>query len=235
MAIAFSAGDIVTFSKLVVDIVHSLNELGGAKSEFQELLRELECLQKTLIHLDRLSNGSQQSSPRTIDSIKFAALTCRHPLQEFLNEIRKYESSLGHRATGTTFKSTIHRLQWAFGKKAPLAKIQSYLNVHIGNINMLLTLHGLEKMDFASQMTEHEHASIEKRLNDTRGLVDLVHGNVAVQTTAIHSNCRVISSLYDYLHGEYSRSFTRLFGMVTRLFSMVSQVWCVTSSARTLS
>ena len=228
MAIAFSAGDIVTFSKLIVDVIDSLNELGGAKSEFQELLRELECLQKTLHHLDRLSDGSQHSSPSTVDSIKFAALTCRHPLQEFLSEIQKYESSLGHRVTGTTLKSTIHRLQWAFGKKARLTKIQSYLNVHVGNINMLLTLHGLEKMDFATQITGHQRASVEKRLDDTRGLVGLVHGDVTAQTTAIHSSCKILSSLYDLLCGDSSCSFKGL-------FSMVSQVWCVTSSSRTSS
>lgn len=93
MAFGFSVGDFLTVGRLIVDIGLSLRDVGGSASEYQELQRELESLQRTLHHIDKLKARAGQQP--AIDGIKWAALMCQYPLQEFLTKIRKYEGSLG--------------------------------------------------------------------------------------------------------------------------------------------
>lgn len=94
MSFGFSVGDFLAASKLIFDITTSLSESGGSKSEYQELFRELDSLSRALKHVERLDSHTGVSS-NTLDSIKCAALLCRHPLGEFLTKVRKYEASLG--------------------------------------------------------------------------------------------------------------------------------------------
>src|SRR4051812_21562755 len=95
MSFGFSVGDVIAVGKLIADIVSSLKDVGGSRADFLDLIRELECLQKALTHLDHLQQTGDNSQ---VDSIKFAALSCKRPLEEFLQKIRKYELSLGTRA-----------------------------------------------------------------------------------------------------------------------------------------
>jgi len=67
--------------------------VGGAKSEYQELIREFKSLQAALQHLDQLDSSTSVST--RLDAIKCAALSCQHPLAEFLASTKKYEESLG--------------------------------------------------------------------------------------------------------------------------------------------
>jgi hypothetical protein len=54
MSFGFSVGDFIAAGKLISDIINSLSDVGGSKSEYQELVRELESLQFALRHLDKL-------------------------------------------------------------------------------------------------------------------------------------------------------------------------------------
>jgi hypothetical protein len=59
-------------------------DAGGAKFDYQKPIRELDSLDKALKHVDRLKNP-------TADSIKCSALTCRYPLEDFLNKNPKVQ------------------------------------------------------------------------------------------------------------------------------------------------
>jgi hypothetical protein len=77
MSFRFSISDFITVGKMVVDIKSCLSDAG---SEYQELLRELDVLQKALQHVD----GLQPTRFATkLDSVKHAALSCQQPLEEF--------------------------------------------------------------------------------------------------------------------------------------------------------
>lgn len=109
MSFGFSVGDFLAASKLVCDITQSLQDVGGAKSEYQELIRELSTLRKALEHLNNFQSESS-THDRTLQSIKFAALSCRQPLEQFLAKIKKYQSSLDVWAKGGTAKSVVHKV-----------------------------------------------------------------------------------------------------------------------------
>src|ERR1700712_5343270 len=136
MSFGFSVGDFVAVGNLLVEITASLQGVRGAKSDYQELIRELEGLHKALQHVDKLqSNGASQ---RNLDSIKYAALSCRQPLEQFLGKIRRYEQSLGvSTADRNVLKSTVDKLRWSFGRKDEIWRLQCSLNIHVGTINIL--------------------------------------------------------------------------------------------------
>ena len=115
MSFPFSIGDFLTVGTLIKDICRCLKDNKGSAVEYQELLRELDCLQHALCHLDKLQNGSLPTN--TLGSIKYAALSCRHPLEQFLRKIQKYDTSLGVWRKDGAIKNTMKKLRWALSKR----------------------------------------------------------------------------------------------------------------------
>jgi hypothetical protein len=142
MTFGFSVGDVISVGKLISEIVSSLQSIGGAKSEYQELTRELHLLVTALRNLDRLEGEASDS--RNVDSIKYVILSCRHTLEGFLR-IRGYEKSLGIRSGSHPVIATADKLRWTFSRKEEITRLQTYLNMRIGTINMMLRKHGLDK------------------------------------------------------------------------------------------
>ncbi len=57
-------------------------------------------------------------------------------------------------------KSTGDKLKWACTQRDEIRKLQIYLNVHVGKVNILLAEHGLERMDIASQQRERDQVQV---------------------------------------------------------------------------
>jgi hypothetical protein len=93
MSFGFSVSDFIVLGSLIADIASSLREAGSSKSEYQEILRELDRLEHALSYLDKFQSGDTCST--SIASIKYTALSCRRLLEQFLNKIKKYNKALG--------------------------------------------------------------------------------------------------------------------------------------------
>lgn len=216
MSFGFSTGDFLAVGKLIVDITSSLSAAGGAKSDYQELLRELESLRKALVHLDQLN--SHDVSSTTLNSIKYASLSCQHPLEQFLAKVRKYEQSLSLRGKTNVFQSTTDKLRWTFGSSEEVKKLQSYLNVHIGTINILLAQYGLERMNIAEQRAETQHLQIRERLDHTQKLVQETKKNTLAQTVVIQNVGYVLGGLYQVVCGPMKVSLESLGQVVAKIW-----------------
>lgn len=217
MSFGFSVGDFLAVGNLVLEIKAALQNVGGARSDYQELVRELDTLQKALQHLDTLQQRGSTGSLH-LDSIKFAALSCRQPLEDFLKKVRKYGRSLDIQAKGGAFKATGDKLRWAFGKKDEIQKLQNYLNLHVGTINMLLTEHGLASMTVAAEKAEVDNLQIRERLDQAHGLIRCIKGNVVAQKLIVQNTLTMLSRLCETINGEFKTSWTSL-------CEMVSKVW----------
>lgn len=203
MSFGFSVGDFLAVGRLVADITKSLSEADGSKSGYQELLRELESLDHALKHLDNLQSRSPSSH---LESIKYAALSCRRPLEQFLAKIQKYDKALGVRISENAIKRTVDKLRWAFGEKDEIKKLQSYLNVHIGTINILLAVHGLEVMSLASERAKLDQLHIRERVESTQNMMHWIKGNIAAQGIAMQSTNSLLTRLFGMVNGELSSS-----------------------------
>ncbi|PMD62077.1 uncharacterized protein K444DRAFT_525361 [Hyaloscypha bicolor E] len=90
----FSFGDFVSAIKIVKDICRALRDTGGAKDEFQHVLIDLQHL---VILLEQLNHGvwDHGGDAGHLNAIKGMALTCKTPLQEFLDKMEEYKSLQG--------------------------------------------------------------------------------------------------------------------------------------------
>ncbi|KAJ6032237.1 hypothetical protein N7540_002969 [Penicillium herquei] len=224
MSFGFSVGDFLAVGQLTVNIVASLRESGGAKTEYQDLIRELESLHYALQHLDKLQSKTGSSS--SLDSIKYAALSCRRPLEEFLGKIQRYNRSLDVWAKNETnaIKGTLDKVRWAFGQKDEIQKLQSYMNVHVATINMLLAEYGLEKINLVSDKAEAAHQDIERRLEDTRGLLEQISESGSAQLLVVQKVNSMTRKLFQMVNGELRASWRSLGEMVAKQQQLIEGV-----------
>jgi hypothetical protein len=216
MSFGFSIGDFVAVGKLVSDIVSSLQSVGGAKSEYQELVSEFQSLRAALCHLDQLE--SRASDPSKVQAIKCAALSCRYPLENFLAKIRKYEASLGPRGQSKVGKTATDKLRWMFGDKHDIKQLQTYLNIHIGTINLMLTEHALERMDLKERKAEENVFQIREGLNITHNALQNIHRHSAGQAVVLNTMHSMLGNLCKVVCGEIKAP-------LQQLSQVVNTVW----------
>ncbi|KAI9666616.1 MAG: hypothetical protein M1821_004552 [Bathelium mastoideum] len=225
MSFGFSVGDFLAVGNLIKDICSCLQDARGSKAGYQELLRELECLQQALHHLDRLQNSGSHSM--NLESIKYAALSCRRPLEQFLGKIRKYDTSLGVWGKDGIIKSTAGKLRWGLSERDEVCKLQSYLNIHIGTINILLAEHGLEKMDVASDKASADQLDIRESLDNTHDMVKKISGCLAVQALVVQNTQNNLAWLCDIISGELRTSWRSLTEMVAKVCVSTQQTYAM--------
>ena len=143
MSFGFSVGDFLTVGKLIADIVTSLRTASIA--EYRELICELHGLQRALHEIEYLKTTPNQEA--AVNGIKFAALMCQYPLDDFCAKLKKFEG-LGITAGKTrsrleTMKLWTRKLQWGFCMKEEVEKLRTYIVVHVGSLNMRLITQGL--------------------------------------------------------------------------------------------
>jgi len=114
MSFGFSVGDFVAALKLIDSIISSLQT--SSTSEYREITLELHGLRRALYEIERLQcSPSQQPA---INAIKVAALNCQHPLKEFAEKLKKYESlgleHGGKLGKGNLWKLWGRKLKWGF-------------------------------------------------------------------------------------------------------------------------
>lgn len=208
MSFGFSISDLMVVGKLIVEIQSSLSNAGGSKAEYQELMHELDSLQSAISHLEHLE--ADDSSSTTLDSIKTAALLCQRPLQDFLDRVKKYDRDLGIPSNGNSLKSNITKIRWRFSQQDEAKRLQNYLNVHIGTINMLLIEHNLDKMNLASQKADEDRWYIKDRLEYTRSILAKIHNNLCAQAMAITATKSLVDRMFRIMTGELAASWKRL-------------------------
>ncbi|KAF2797253.1 hypothetical protein K505DRAFT_298803 [Melanomma pulvis-pyrius CBS 109.77] len=226
MSFGFSVGDFIAVGNLIKDISSCLQDARGANVEYQELLRELEFLQQAVQHLDKLQNSGSSSST-SLDSIKYGALSCRRPLEQFLGKIRKYNKTLGVWGKEGVLKSTVDKLRWGFGQKEEVRKLQSYLNIHVGTINILLAEHSLEKMDLASDKAAAHQLHIRERLEHTGGITKKISGSLAGQVLVVENTQNMLARLLEMISGEFGTLWRSLGEMVVKVLVSTQQTYTV--------
>ena len=224
MAFGFGIGDFIAVGKLIKDVHDFLNQINQSSSNYQELRRELDNLQKALHHVDKLNSKVDRE---LLAVVKITALSCQYPLIQFLQKIGKYETSLGPKRVRLSKSLTGWKqlIQWTFLDKEVM-QLRHYIGVHVGTINMMLMTHGLEVLNAASaQATENQKGmlaishEIQQQRGETKSLISQLLGVVMDQILP------QISTLVD-LAQRVSQSNLDLFNL---LFKMQTDVALRTS------
>lgn len=119
-------------------------------------------------------------------------------------------------------KKTADKLRWAFGEKDEVRKLQSYLNIHIRTINILLAEHGLEMMSLASERGELDQLQIRERLENTKSLMQWIKDSVIAQTAVVQNNNSMLTELFRMVSGELCSSLKYLGEMVAKVWYTIT-------------
>lgn len=140
MSFGFSLGDFLATARLINDIIDALRT--SSISEFIELTVELENVQRALYEIEHLQPSSGQEA--AVNSIKIAALLCKHPLDEFAAKLKKYQG-LGSVSSSRKeqLKSWRLKLQWGLTMEEEVQRIRTILSAHMASLNVRLSTQGL--------------------------------------------------------------------------------------------
>jgi hypothetical protein len=141
MSFGFSVGDFVSIGLLIKEIASALN--GSSSAEYRELINELQLLQQTLHEIEDLEGLPGQEN--VINAVKFAAVMCQTPLNEFASKLRKYDILAENdlKRNSEVAKSWGRKVQWNVSMKDEVQKLRAYLGVHLGSLNLRLSILGL--------------------------------------------------------------------------------------------
>ncbi|KAF2195563.1 hypothetical protein K469DRAFT_722762 [Zopfia rhizophila CBS 207.26] len=203
----------------------SLKDIGGAKSEYHELLRALEVVQDALRRLDRLQPS--ESTCSSLDSIKYVALSCQYPLNDFLAGIRRYDKTLGLWAKERPTSTALNKLKWTFRHQNRVSHLQTYLKIHVGTINILLAEYGLEKLDRVSNNCEASQLRLEQSIEATRSTVDGIKDKTTAQVQGAQNFNSVLTRLYQVILEQLSAPLKSLVNLVSQLHISSQQIYKV--------
>lgn len=215
MSFGISIGDFIAVGKVIADISSNLRSSGGSKSEYQELERELETLQQILQQIDQLQ--STHPNP-TLDSVKYAALSCRHTLEQFLDKVQKYDHSLGVWSQPSKIRGAVDKLRWGIEEKDEVRKLQAYLNTHNAMINTLLLKLGLENMNAGFSSLKISGDRIQEITEDTHQSVVCIEQSVKKQEGLLDNFGLSLPKLIRALAQDFGSSWEKLAQMLSRLW-----------------
>jgi len=141
-------GDILAISKLVFKIGLELKKNPESAPDYQQLLIELESLDRTLKQLQCIKPAQHELI--RLEGIRALAFTCQRPLEEFLAKIEKFEEHLGSwHAKGNRFSGFGRRLQWSIKYKEDAKELRAKLAPNVATITVLLMTQTIDTLSKA--------------------------------------------------------------------------------------
>ncbi|RFU34135.1 hypothetical protein B7463_g2228, partial [Scytalidium lignicola] len=178
-------GDIISVCLIVKDLVDALDKCRGSASEYQEIIRELRCLDRSLLEVEKLSREFEISNE--FDALcvtaKHIVDKCRMSVNGFLEKIRRYDKYLREDGSGNVVKDSAMKMKWQISKSNELAKFRIEVIAHYSSINALIATAQLNllqlkdaKLNERLSKGEQRNAIIAERqeatLTDIRGQLE---------------------------------------------------------------
>jgi len=211
MPFSVGIGDVIAVGKLIKDITDSLRSAGGAKSEYQELTKELEALKAALDGLDQLDSSTTPSA--LLDTIKFVAADCRQRLEVFWAKIERYESSLGPASRSNALRGARDKLGWTFCRKEEVVQLQRNVQCYSNAISILMIRHVAGQVQDISKNTDAVCTQIAEGIIDTQGMLADVGKDVSSQGAVASNIQTLVTGLHQFIFGDV-KSFLADFGQL---------------------
>ncbi|KAL9614304.1 MAG: hypothetical protein Q9167_001187 [Letrouitia subvulpina] len=207
----FSAGDFLATVRLIKDIINALQS--SSTSEFRELTLELYGLTRALHEIEHLRPSADHEC--TINAVKVAALMCKHPLDEFMVKLKKYEAL---DQTSLNTKDRINKwklkLQWGLTMEDEVQRIRAYLAAHIASLNTRLLTQGL----ISSSLLALEIGAAQEEIADIHKAVLDIKIESQTQKGAIYGANSLLQVLVRLV--QYG-----IFPQLSVLIGMIHQIW----------
>lgn len=119
-------------------VSRALKSTGGAASEYQHVIIELNGLKNVLRRLESLQPN--QDNEHHINAIRGMALACQLPLREFLAKMEKFEASLGPFSNSKWYCGVPQKSRWAMSFAEEVEKLRALVAAKTVSITLLLAL-----------------------------------------------------------------------------------------------
>lgn len=123
---------------LIKKVSDALKDAGGASSEYQHVIIELEGLDRALRVVAALE--PTQSNANHVKAIRGMALSCQMPLRQFLESIQTYEASLGAFASRRSLPGAARKAKWAIQVSDQVRALRAVVAAKVVSINLLLNM-----------------------------------------------------------------------------------------------
>ena len=123
---------------LITKITKALKETGGASSEYQDAVIELNGLKTTLRQLEALQPTDDNIGH--VNAIRGMALACQLPLRDFQTKLEAYEASLGPWEQSSPIRRAGRKTKWAVIFTAEVDKLRALVAAKQISINLLLSM-----------------------------------------------------------------------------------------------
>ena len=124
----------------IIDLINkvrkSLKDFGGAASEYQSTVIELENLATTLSYLEALEPDEENF--QHVNAIRAMAMACKLPLEDFRKKSAHYESSLGPLAKPKPLHAIRQKTKWSLAFAEDVEKLRAFIAAKHVSINLLL-------------------------------------------------------------------------------------------------
>lgn len=195
-AFGFSVGDFINTINLIRKITKALKDTGGASSQYQDAVVELEGLKHILQHLEALK--PTEDNLGHVNAIRGMALACKIHLQEFMTKLETYEESLGPWAQRSSLNNFGRKTKWAvsFGKE--VERLRAIVAAKQISINLLLathcsqtlsSMHNRMKGEYdASKARDEEHKIGRREVQSAiQGLQDRVNNTASAAQASMQT------------------------------------------------
>ncbi|KAF3906490.1 hypothetical protein ABW20_dc0106685 [Dactylellina cionopaga] len=136
--VVFAVGDFASTAGLIKRVSDVLKAAGGAAEEYQNVITELEGLDRVLKAVAMLN--PDDSNATYVNDAHQIALSCQHLLRQFLGRIQKYEGSLGHFAPESSVSGAFKKAKWATYEADNIQTLRTTIAAKVTSINLLLNL-----------------------------------------------------------------------------------------------
>jgi hypothetical protein len=215
MSFGYSVSDFITVTKLIADLIGALRESGGSKSDYQEIINELEGLDRAIRPLEE---STDDASPE-IYGLKCAAASCRAILEDFHNKVKKYNSGLGHNASDGMLLKSWKKVRW-LGKKEYIDRLRQYLEVHQGNITIMLTERNMAKIS----LIEKKQSEVTEAVKATKEKVTNAAKEVGAQSALIAAGGSILRRLYYLLNGDIKTTLMEIASYTRKTFVSTQRI-----------
>lgn len=134
MSFGYGIGDFLTVAKLAVDIYNALDGRNGAAADYRSLCETLLSLSRA-IHAASVVFFNPSNSPHDLDGLCRELECCKKLMNEFLDNYKKYTSSLLGTGSERRLKDTWKKITWS-SKTEDVRKLQANLQGHLSALNV---------------------------------------------------------------------------------------------------
>lgn len=134
----FSVGDFIAGVSLVKKLVRALNDAAGSRAAYRKLISELLNLEDALTEIGNLQLRPAQESQKLI--LLRVATQRQTSIEAFLQKNAKFKETLGLQSSATipSWRTNLHKIQWALCKNNAIDDLRTDLAAHTTALKVIL-------------------------------------------------------------------------------------------------